>query len=413
MKNNKLYHFFENTFSLFSVKAIDLAIAIWLIPYLILKVGLQNYGAYAFALALLFFFMNITNYGFNLVAVRDLAKKATNNQKMIGVIFNEVFSVKLYLTGLLLIIMLLLILFVPKFSSYKLLYLFASFLLISDLFSLRWFFLGMEKMKFLPAINLVATLIYVLLVILFIRQPKDFVYIILFEAIGMLIAGFISFTYVLNEYQLTIKILPFKKVRKYMVANFSSFINLLVPSVLSNIAVLLVGFFSIPTHVSFMQLGVKFSNAFSTVNAILTKVFYPMVNRNTTTMKLAFRVLISIGFILSLGMFFSVDFLIKPWLKLENNDLENQISWVIKILSPTPLLMAIISSYGVNGLLVFGKDKLMGIITIISTLVGLIIGILLMPDYSYIGGAIFLLTTRGIFAVFSIFSLNNLKSKTN
>ena len=78
---------------MFSVKAIDLAIAVLLIPYLILKVGLQNYGVYAFALALVFFFMNIANYGFNLVAVRDLAKQADKNQKSIGEIFNEVFSV--------------------------------------------------------------------------------------------------------------------------------------------------------------------------------------------------------------------------------------------------------------------------------------------------------------------------------
>ncbi len=356
-----------------------------------------------------FFFMNITNYGFNLVAVRDLAKKATNNQKTIGVIFNEVFSVKLYLTGLLLIVMLLLILFVPKFSSFKLIYLFASFLLISDLFSLRWFFLGMEKMKFLPAINLVATLIYVLLVVLFIRQPKDFVYIILFEAIGMLIAGFISFTYVLNEYQLTIKILPFKKVRKYMVANFSSFINLLVPSVLSNIAVLLVGFFSISTHVSFMQLGVKFSNAFSTVNAILTKVFYPMVNRNTSAMKLAFKVLISVGFILAVAMYFSADFLIKPWLKLENAYALEQVVFIIKLLSPTSLLMAIISSYSVNGLLVFGKDKVVGVITVFATLTGLIIGVFLIIKYTYLGGAVFLIAARGLYALLSyvLFKKNN------
>ena len=89
MKLKSIYNFLENVFSLFSVKVIDLAIAIWLIPYLILKVGIQNYGLYAFAIALMFFFMNISNYGFDLVAVRTLAKNTTKNNKQINTIFNE------------------------------------------------------------------------------------------------------------------------------------------------------------------------------------------------------------------------------------------------------------------------------------------------------------------------------------
>jgi len=408
LKLKSIYNFLENVFSLFSVKVIDLAIAIWLIPYLILKVGIQNYGLYAFALALMFFFMNISNYGFDLVAVRTLAKDPTKNNKHINTIFNEVLSVKIYIIGFLLLVLLLLNLVLPSFRAHSVLYLFASFLLLSDLFSLRWFFIGVEKMKFLPVINLLATLIYALLVLLFIKQPTDYIYIILFEAIGLIVVGVISFSYVLNEYQLTIKLLPFKKVMRYIYLNFSSFINLFVPSVLSNVAVLLVGFFSISTHVSFMQLAVKFSNAFATLNAILAKVFYPIVNRNKGVMKTSFTVLIITGVLLSVAMFFSADYLIAPWLKLKSEVAITQVIQIIKILSPTPFLMAVISAYGINGLLVYGKDKLFGYITLISTLLSLIMGLILIPKYTYIGGALFLLTARGLYALGS-FTLFNKK----
>ena len=86
----------ENSISLFSLKAIDLALNLWLIPFLILKVGLYNYGLYAFAMALVLFFVNLLNYGFNLSTVRDLAKTKGNPQQLQS-IFNEVFSVKLVL----------------------------------------------------------------------------------------------------------------------------------------------------------------------------------------------------------------------------------------------------------------------------------------------------------------------------
>ncbi|WP_157961179.1 oligosaccharide flippase family protein [Lutibacter citreus] len=399
MNNKKIYHFIENTLSLFSVKAIDLVIAIFLIPYLILKVGIENYGVYAFAIALVFFFMNISNYGFNLVAVRELAKP--EDKRSYNSVFNEVFSVKLFIIVFLLLLLVILNFIVPSFRSHSLLYVFASFLLLSDLFSLRWFFIGVEKMKFLPIISLVATLIYALLVILFINEPKDYIYIILFEAIGLLVAGGISFFYVIQEYELSIKILSFKKVSAYLYNNFSSFINLFVPSVLSNLAVLLVGMFSIPIHVSYMQLGVKFSNAFSTVNSIVTKVFYPIVNRDSKVRKISVRTLLIMGVLFSVVMFFSADLLVKPWLKLDNEESINQVTFIIKIMSPTPLLMSIISAYGVNGLLVLGKDKLFGFITISSVLVGLLIGALGFINYGYLGAAIFLIAARFVYALLS------------
>ena len=411
-KAKSIYQFFENVFSLFSVKSIDLAIAIWLIPYLIFKVGIVNYGLYAFALSTVLFIVNFTNFGFDLSAVRALAKEA-NDTKMVNKLFNEVFSVKLYLTGFFLVVFFLLILIVPAFSSYKLLFGFATFLVLGDLFSLRWFFLGVEKMKYIPTINLVAALIYVVLVLLFIKHPKDYTYIILFEGIGVLVAGIISFLYVLTAYKMKIQLLSFVAVGKYLYHNFSSFVNLLIPSVLSNSAVFFVGLFSIPSHVSIIQLSVKFSNAFSTINAILTKVFYPIVNRSKQLMKLSFLVLMSIGLFLSIAMFLSADIFIEPWLKIDNLELEQQVIFCIKLLSPTPLLMAIMSAYGVNGLLIYGKDKLVGLITLVSTIIGLIVGFILIPKYSYIGGVIFLLTIRGLYALVSMLFFKKNKLKIN
>ena len=59
---------------------------------------------------------------------------------------------------------------VPKFSEYYVLYLFASLMLLGDLFSLRWFFMGIEKMKVIAVMNFTATIIYTSLALIFIRE---------------------------------------------------------------------------------------------------------------------------------------------------------------------------------------------------------------------------------------------------
>ena len=295
---------------------------------------------------------------------------------------------------------------IPGFRMHALVYVFASFMLVGDLFSLRWFFMGIEKMKYIPAINLGASLIYVLLVLVFIQQPKDYEFIILLESIGLLIVNMISFLYILLEYNVKIQLLSFKKVRQYVIVNWSSFINLFIPSMLSNTAVFLVGVFSVPANVSIIQLGVKVANGFTTINAVLTKVFYAMVNRKVQILRKSFSVILGIGILLSIVMFISADVFIGPWLKIEDAIIEQQISFIIKVLSPTPFLMAVISAYGINGLLVYGKDKLFGYITLIATLLSLILGLLLIPKYTYLGGAIFLLAARGFYAIGSFMMFN-------
>jgi O-antigen/teichoic acid export membrane protein len=396
-----VFHLVENTVSLFSVKGIDLVLAVLLIPYLISVVDLENYGRYVFALVFVLFFVNIANYGFDLSAVRALAahkktRKHINNQ------FNVVFSVKVYLTVFLLLLYAVMAFVLPKIAQNLWLYVFASGMLISELFALRWFFMGVEKMKFIPVIHLLATLLFVVLVLLFVREPKDFIYIILFEAIGVFLANALSFMYIVQEYKLSIKLSSFKQVSDYIINHFFNFVTLLVPSMLSNIAVFIVGVFSIPVHVSIMQLGVKYANAFTTVNAILTKVLYPMVNRVRHSRQWTNALLLGAGVVFSLIMYVSAPWLIQPWLQLKDTAVTAQIVNVIHWLSPVPFFMAVLSAYGINGLLVWGKDHILAYSIVAATLIGVLVGFAVAPRYAYMGGAVFLLTARGLYALLAV-----------
>lgn len=400
MNKKKIYYFSQNLVSLFTVKGLDLALTLGLIPYLIFKVGVENYGHYAFAMAMVMFFVNMLNYGFDLSAVRDLAKNKNDSVK-VNQLFNKVFSVKLFLLGIAFVILFLLVLFVPRFIAGRNLYLLASLLLIGDLFSLRWFFLGMEKMKFITLICFLSTLLYVGLVLILVQQKSDFIFIPLAEAIGLFVVSGISFVYVLKHYAIKIELLSLYEIFGYIKIHFNSYVNLLLPSTTGVLIVFLMGLFGIPSNVAFMQIGVKFTSAFSTVNTVLTTLFYPMVNREQKNRIPSRMALMVIGFCLSLAMYFGSDFLVAHWLKLENQaDFIATIS-IIHWLSPIPFLMGVISSYGVNGLLVYFEDKLYCWITISATLFMIVLGCFLIPKFVIIGGAIAFLLSRALYALLS------------
>jgi len=409
LNKKSIYKFTENTLSLFSIKAIDLGLTLWLIPYLILKIGIDNYGIYALAMSLILFFQNVLNYGFELSTVREVSKNSQNSE-VLSKIFSEVISVKIVLLLILYPILLVLVLFVPAFWAQKSLYFFASLILIGDFFSLRWFFLGMEIMKYKALINLMSTIIFVILVLVVVHSKDDYKWIPLMQAISMTFISLISFFWVLKSYKIQLKFISFLKINTYLKTNFSSFLNLLLTSTYGILAVFFVGVFSLPVHVSYMQIGVKVTGAFSTLNTILTKVFFPIVNRKKSVIAAFKKVLLAVGVILSISMFFGSDFLISWWLKVESSVEQSNTINVIKILSPIPFLMAVISGYGVNGLLVFYKDVLYSKITLIATAIMIILFWLLIPNYHFYGGAIALLVGRAVYAVLTYGSFKMIKT---
>ncbi|WP_418263896.1 oligosaccharide flippase family protein [Flavobacterium faecale] len=398
MNKRTIYRLSQNIISLFAVKGIDLVLTLFLIPFLIVKVGIHNYGIYAFAMSLMLFFVNVLNYGFDLSAVRELAIHKDDPSKVAEIV-NMVISVKFCLIIIIYVIIIGLILLVPIFFENRIMYVFSSLLLVGDLFSVRWFFLGLEKMKFISIMSTVSTIIYVLVVLFLIKFQSDFIYIPIAEAIGMFLVSFISFLWVLNKYEIKFKLLPFSKITIYLKANFSSFINLLLPSTYGLTTIFLVGVFGVPYDVTIIQIGMKFTSAFSTVNTIMSTVFYPMVNRDKKNMRPTRLVLLCLGFVLSICMFFGSHFLIVNWLKLESStDLKYTIQ-LIKILSPIPFLMGVISSYGVNGILVYFKDKLYSKITVSTTLLMVGFAAYLVPKYHFFGGGIAFLFGRLLYAI--------------
>lgn len=388
--------------SLFTVKGLDLVLAVALIPYLIQKVGIANYGSYAFALAFVLFFANVINYGFDLSAVRELSINKGNSSK-VNKLFNEVFSVKLYLWCIITIVLVGLIFIIPQFKEMRMLYISASFILVGDLFSLRWFFLGLEKMKFITIISFFSTLIYILLLLIFVQQEKDFIWIPLTEAIGLFIVSGITFISIIKQYKITIQLLSFSEFVAYLQLNFNSYINLLLPSTTGVLIVFLVGLFGMPYNVALTEIGVKFSNIFATANTVLTTIFYPMVNRDKKNLKPTRYALLGMGFILSMVMYCGSSFFILNWLHLESIIDTNYTVQIVKILSPTPFLMGVVSSYGVNGLLVFFKDQLYSSITISATIFMIVVSFFLIPQLPIIGGAISLLLGRSFYALSSFY----------
>lgn len=396
MKIKKYFGLIENFISFSLFKVIDAIIPLIIIPYLISVVGKENYGIYAFAYALVFYLLNIVQYGFSLSAVRLIAINKEDKGKL-NKIYSNVFTTQLYLAIITLVVLYILILFIDKFNANSEIYYFFSLIIVGELLFPIWFFLGMEKMRFITVVNLVSKTSFAVLTFLLIKDASDFTYISLYQSLGFVFSGIIAQIFIYKSFQIKFKLAPIKEVKKLLKEGSSAFLTLVTPTLYSNTSIFLVGVFGIPQYVSYMEIGSKVSGAFGVLNQVLTHVLYPFVNRNKSAMNKLKYLFVAIGILLSFLMFFSSEFLISLWLP----DSSPEIIKVVKYLSPSPFLVSVISAFGVNGLMVYNKDKLYLKIVVVGSICGFIASIILIPKYFYIGGAISIIVARSIKATLS------------
>ncbi|WP_412985148.1 oligosaccharide flippase family protein [Pontimicrobium sp. IMCC45349] len=408
MKLKKYYTLIENFISFSLFKVIDAIIPLIIIPYLIGVVGKENYGIYAFAYALVFYLLNIVQYGFSLSAVRLIALNRTDKEK-INKIYSSVFTTQLYLAIIVLFILYSLILLITKFNVNKEVYYYFSLIIIGELLFPIWFFLGMEKMRFITVVNLVSKSSFAVLVFFLIKESSDYVYISLYQSIGFLISGLIAQVFIFKSFKIKLHIAPLIEVKKLLKDGLSSFLTLVTPTIYSNTSIFLVGIFGLPQHVSYMEIGSKVSGAFGVLNKVLTHVLYPFINRNKGAVKKLRYIFLIVGAILSLLMYFTSQFLITLWLNSPSVEIVN----VVKYLSLSPFLVSVISAYGVNGLMVNHKDKLYLKAVAIGSISGFIACMILIPKYFYIGGAIAIIIARSIKAILSYYYNTKTEQRLN
>lgn len=416
MNLKKHFSLIENFISFFLFKAIDAIVPLIVIPYLIGAVTFDLYGVYAFAFALIFYLQNVIQFGFDLSAGRDVAL-IRDDKKKLAKVYNNALTAQVYLFLLVAVILTVLILTVPKINEHFIVYAYFGLLLFGELLFPYWFFLGMEKMRFVTIINVVAKSSFAIFCFLFIKEEADYIYISLYHSIGFLIAGVISQIIIVKQFGIWFKFSKFSEVKKTIKGSWSSFLTMISPTIYHNTSIFLVGVFGIPSFVGIMEIASKISGAFGVVNTILTSVLYPFLNRNKDKLVQMRKVFVAFGIMLSLAMYFLSKFLIVLWLKTGEETLEKtlEIVKVVKFLSPSPLLISIVSAFGINGLMILKKDKLFSKIIVAGSITGLLLGLVLIPSLNYIGGAITIVSALLFKAIFTTiyFFKENRKEQLN
>ncbi len=379
----------SNFFSLVSLQGINYILPLVTLPYLVRVLGVEYFGLLAFATAMVAYFKVITDYGFNLTATREISIHREDKEKVVE-IFSSIMTIKFILMIVSFILMSILIFSFEKFSEYWFVYFLTFGTVIGQVLFPVWFFQGMERMKYITYLNILAKSIFTVAIFIFVQDQSDFYIVPILTSVGFIIAGVWSLVLIKKEFEVRFEYQSIFVIKNYFRNSWNVFLVELLPNLYNNFSTFFLGFFVSMEIVGYYALATKLIDVLNSFIYVIRNVTYPYLVKNISKFNQIAKITIGAGFIFTLCTI-GLSHLIVPFVF---SDAMEQSLLYLYVLSLSPLLLAITVSYGSNKLLVLKKDREMKNITMQFSLFGFVLALILIPIYGAIGSAVTLISTR-------------------
>jgi PST family polysaccharide transporter len=397
------------------VQGSNFLIPLIVMPFVIARIGAEGLGEIAIAQVIITFFITISDYGFNLTATREVALNK-ENVPLISRLFFSVLFCKLLISALLFIVLLIAVLSIPFLRPYTALYMLSFTSVIGQVVLVNWLFQAIERMKFITYITLFARIIFLLLVVFFIKTRTDNIYFIFFTGVSNIVAGLLSMVVAFRLLKLQFVVptaaalrLEFKNGWHIMLSNLSistyMYINVLVLRLVTNDR--MVGFYSIAE---------KIILAARQVLSVYFQVVYPQVCQLAVKSKQELYFFLKRNYLfflvsMLLGGFFLL-FLAEPiigfFLKVD----QAIPAEYLRIMCFVPFIVCLnIPAYQV--LLAFNKKEALMKVFIVGTILNIVLNLSLVPVWGAIGTSYVVLITEAFITLSLIVFMNrDPKTKT-
>ena len=247
-------------------------------PYLIRILGKEVYGVVAFSNAIIVYINVFIDFGFNISEIRDISINREDIKK-VSEIVSSVIIIKTFFALLSFLFLIALVFFIPKFSEHKLLYYASLGMLLDTAINPRFFFQGIEKMKFITLLNLGARSFFLIMVFIVVKDPSDYILVPLMTSIGAVVSSIIGLGLIYKKYgvrYLKPELSMLRKTIKNSVPFFSSRLSVLV---INKTNIILIGTFIGYQQVAYYDLADKLVSVMKMPFNIFNQVLYPNVSK--------------------------------------------------------------------------------------------------------------------------------------
>jgi O-antigen/teichoic acid export membrane protein len=156
------------------------------------RIGAENVGRVNWAISFAAYFVLFATFGIGTYGTRQIARVRKDKARL-DAIFSQLLSFSLVAAGLGTVAYVAIVLSVPSLLRYPGLFASTGLMIALAPFSLDWFFQGLENFKFIAIRSISIKLLTLLLMVVFVRDPGDYVLYALLFSLGITLNGILNF----------------------------------------------------------------------------------------------------------------------------------------------------------------------------------------------------------------------------
>ena len=382
----------ENIASLTGLQFASYILPLITLPYLTYVLGPDKFGLTQYAISLITYFQMFTDYGFNLSATRELAIVREDKLK-VSEIFNSVMFIKILLCIISFLILLLIVVFIPKFSVDAEVYILTFGIVVGNVLFPTWLFQGMEYMKYTSIINIIGKLIFTILIFVFIHQTSDYILVPIINSFGYLVVGVLGIYVALTRFDIKVAVPSLNNIKHHLKEGWHVFLSTIAINMYTTTNTFLLGLLTNNTLVGYYSIAEKFITAANGLFSPISQALYPYISRtvenedktsNIIRLRKLTKLAAILGATFSLGLFIFADPLISI---LFGAEYANSII-ILRILSIIPFMVSLSNIFGIQTMLTFNYKEDFTKIVFMGGIIDIVLGIILITLLKEIGIAI-------------------------
>lgn len=383
----------QNFLSLFFLQGANYILPLLVLPYLVRVLGAEKFGLVMFAQSLAVFLNVLVDFGFNISGTREISLARDSKEKT-GEIFLAIMLIKLGLIVIAFGVLFFLVNIFSRFSVDSEVYLLSFGVVIGQALFPVWFYQGIEKMKFVTIINILAKVIFTVLVFFFINTESDYLKVPIYNSLGFIVSGLIGF--VLSFKYFKYKLPKISLVKQLLIDSSSLFVSNLATSLYTASNVFILGLFSGNIVAGVYSSMEKLILAVKNVYVPLYQALYPWVARQKDRQKKQIiNKIMPLVFLVSTIITLVILFFAKSILTIVYDDvLISSYANVFRILSFVSIFSGLNMLYNVLYFPAMKRYKVRMNILIFGGLFNMIMNLIFVKYFNIYGIAIIVTTTE-------------------
>jgi len=387
----------ENIFSLSFIQFLNYLFPFITFPYLVRVLGVEKFGLINFSTAFIGYFILITNYGFNISAVRLVSIHRDEKQKL-NELISSVYIIKIILFVISVLIFILVSLSIETFRTEFQLYAFTFLSVIGNIFLPVWFYQGIEKTKYVAVVTLLIRTIWVIAIFLFVKESGDYILLALLNSLQSIMIGLILFGLLFRKFGVKFSISSFEIIKEQLKDGGMIFISSCAISLYTISNTFILGLLTSNTIVGYFAAADKIRQAIQNFLFPFTQAMYPHVSKLFNESKLLAKKFVMKSLKYIGGFSFLISFMTFIFAKqlvliLVGENYLQSVN-VLRIISFLPFIIYLSNLFGIQTMLNLKFNKEFTLIISLAALVNIALSFLLIPLWNEVGSAVAVLLTE-------------------